>query len=205
MQRSRLRALGEVGVGGSERREGRGSRTELVRRSHRDDVGRQALLDLVEHAFRVGTHAIDLVHEQQRRHLQPLQRAHQDPRLRLHSFDRRQHEHAAVEHAQHPLHLGDEVRVAGRVDQVHRHVVDRERNDGRLDRDAALLLERERVGARRSLVDAADLVDHACRVQQAFGESCLTGVYMRQDPQIQRLAKHSSIPPSRSLRPLRWQ
>ncbi len=105
---------------------------------------------------------------------------------------------AAVEHAQHPLHLGDEVRVAGRVDQVDGDAVDRERDDGRLDRDAALLLERQRVGLRRPLVDAADLVDHAGGVQQPFGESCLTGVYMRQDPKVERSAKQASIPPSRS-------
>ena len=37
------------------------------------------------------------------------------------------HQHRAVEHAQHPFHLGDEVRVAGRVDQVDGDVADRER------------------------------------------------------------------------------
>ena len=127
--------------------------------------------------------AVDLVDEDQRRNAQPLQRAHQDARLRLHALDGGDHEHRAVEHAQHPLHLGDEVRVARRVDQVDVDVAERERRDGRLDRDPALPLERQRVGLRRAGVDAADLVDDAGRVQQPFGESCLTGVYMRQDSQ----------------------
>jgi hypothetical protein len=61
----------------------------------------------------------------------------------LHALDRRDHQHGAVEHAQHPLHLGDEVRVAGRVDQVDDDAVDRERDDCRLDRDPALALERQ--------------------------------------------------------------
>ena len=98
----------------------------------------------------------------------------------------------------HALHLGDEVGVAGRVDQVDGDVVDRERDDRRLDRDAALLLERERIGLRRPLVDAADLVDDAGGVEQPLGESCLTGVYMRQDSQVQRSAKQASYPPDRS-------
>src|SRR5205807_7669972 len=94
----------------------------------------------------------------------------------------------------------NEVRVARRVDQIDRHAVEWERHDGRLDRDAAPLLEGERVGSRRSLVDAADHVDHAGGVQQPFGESCLTGVYMRQDSEVQCFAKQASYPPSRSLR-----
>ena len=86
--------------------------------------------------------AVDLVHEEQGWDAQPLQCAHQDTRLRLHSFDCGDQEHGAVEHAQHPFHLGDEIRVAGRVDQVDRDVIDDERHDGRLDRNAALAFQR---------------------------------------------------------------
>ena len=62
-------------------------------------------------------------------------------------------------------------------------VPDRERRDGGPDRDPAPPLERQRVGLRRAGIDAAELVDDARVVQQPFGESCLTGVYVRQDPQ----------------------
>ncbi len=113
-------------------------------------------------------------------------------------------QHGAVEHAQHPLHLGDEVRVAGRVDQVDRDVVDRERHDGGLDRDAALPFQRQEVGLGRAVIDAAELVDDTGRVEQPLGESCLTGVYMRHDPQVQRSAKQASYPPNRSQSPSRW-
>jgi hypothetical protein len=44
------------------------------------------------------------------------------------------------------------------------------------------------------VVDAADLVDHTDRVEQPFGESCLAGVYMRQDSQVERLVQQSVIP-----------
>ena len=145
------------------------------------------MLHRLDHAIRVGADAIDLVDEQHRRHAETLQRAHQDDRLRLHALDRRQHEHRSVEHRERPFDLGDEVGVAGCVDDVHGQVANGEGDDCGSDRDAALTFERQRVGLRRSLVDAAESVDRAGRVEQPFGEGRLTGVYMRQDPQVQRV------------------
>ena len=68
-------------------------------------------------------------------------------------------------------------------------------DDRGLDRDAALPLERERVGLGGAGIDAADLVDDAGGVEQPLGESGLTGVYMRQDPQVERSSQQASYPP----------
>ena len=86
---------------------------------------------------------VDLVHEDERRHPKALQRSHQQTRLRLHALDGGDDEDGAIEDVQHPLDLGDEIRVARRVDQIDRDVVDRERDDCGSDRDAALPFERE--------------------------------------------------------------
>ena len=64
-----------------------------------------------------------------------------------------------------------------------------ERHDGGLDRDAALPFQRQGIGLGAAVVDAADLVDDAGGVEQPLGQACLTGVYMRQDPQVQRVAR----------------
>ena len=125
---------------------------------------------------------------------EPLQRAHQDPRLRLDAFDRRDHEDRAVEHAQHALDLGDEVGMPRRVDQVDGERPDLESRDRRFDGDAPRALERERVRLSAAVVDAPELVDDAGRVEQPLCECRLTGVYMRQDPQVERCAKHAQIP-----------
>src|SRR5215510_1039899 len=61
--------------------------------------------------------------------MQSLQRPHQHASLRLHALHGGDHQHGAVEHAQHPFHLGDEIRVAGRVDQVDCDVIDDEGHD----------------------------------------------------------------------------
>ena len=61
--------------------------------------------------------------------METLQGAHQDARLRLHALDAGEHEHRAVEHVEDALDLGDEVRVAGRVDQIDVQVAERERRD----------------------------------------------------------------------------
>ena len=168
---------------------------EPRRRAHRDHRRRQPVGDLAQDALVVRAGAVDLVHEQERRNAEALQRPHEQARLRLHALDGRDHEHGAVEHAEDALDLRDEVRMAGRVDQVDGYVADREGHDRRFDGDAALPLERERVGLRGAGVDAAGSVDHARRVEQAFGESRLTGVYMRQDPQVERSSKQASYPP----------
>jgi len=62
----------------------------------------------------------------------------------------------------------------------------------------SLPLQRQEVGLCAAVIDAADVVDDTGRVQQPFGESCLTGVYVRQDPQVQRSVQQASYPPNRS-------
>src|SRR5205085_2291269 len=65
-------------------------------------------------------------------------------------------------------------------------VVDRERHDGRLDGYAPLSFQRQRIGLGTAVVDAADLVDDTGCVEQPFGQGRLTGVYMGQDPKVER-------------------
>ena len=64
-------------------------------------------------------------------------------------------------------------------------------------------LQRERVRLCRAIVDTADLVDRSGREEEPLCECCLTGVYMRQDPQVERSSKQASFPPNRSQRPPR--
>ena len=180
------------------------SRAEPTRRRHRDDRGPEAFRDGAKHPLLVGSGAIDLVHEQERRYPEPLQRAHQDPCLRLDALDRGDDEHRTVEDAQHALDLRDEVRVAGSVDQVDVDVTERERGDRRFDRDATLALEGQGVGLGRSGIDASDLVDDPGFVQKPLGESGLTGVYMRHDSKVELSLRHASFPPNGSQGTCGW-
>ena len=189
-----MAASAKVGSSRSCGREAGSLRADARRRAHREDVRGEAVGDGGEHSSVVGADAVDLVHEHDRRHAEPAQGAEQQQRLRLHALDRRDDQDGAVEHAEHALDLGDEVRVPRRVDEVDRHAVDHEGHDGGLDRDPALALQRERVGLRGAVVDATDLVDDSGRVQQPFGEGGLTGVDVRQDPQVQH--RHVASRPS---------
>ena len=139
-QRGR-RARGEAGR--VPRREGGVRRPEPVRRAERHDGGVSFSEIARSTRSSSGAGPVDLVDEDERRDAQPSQRAHEHAGLRLHSLDGGDDEHRAVQHAEHALDLGDEVRVARRVDQVDGDVVDRERHDRGLDRDAALPLQRE--------------------------------------------------------------
>ena len=134
----------------------------------------------------IGAGPVDLVDEDQRRDVEPLEGAEQERRLGLDALDRRDDEDRAVEHAEDALDLGDEVGVAGRVDEVDREVADEERGDRGPDRDAAFALEVERVGLGGAGVDAADVVDGAGGEEESLGEGGLTGVDVGEDSEIER-------------------
>ena len=174
---------GEVVAGPAARRRPRGCRTPSTAR-HGDDGRAELPGDLVEHGGGARAAAVDLVHQDQRRNAETGERAVQDARLGLHAFDRRDDEHGPVEHVEHALDLGDEVGVAGGVDEVDGDPRERERHDRRLDRDAAAAFQRQGVGAGVAVVDAAGLVDDAREVQEALGEAGLTGVDVGEDAQV---------------------
>ena len=133
---------------------------------------------------------VDLVDEEDGRDADALQRPPDDDALGLDALDGGEHEHGRVEHAERALDLGDEVGVAGGVDEVDGEVASaaaqRERGDRRADGDAAASLEVERVGAGRPRVDAADGVGDARLVEEAFGQAGLAGINMRDDPEVER-------------------
>lgn len=179
--------VGEAGVGAVVRSTAGITAARSVDRSHGDHGRGQLLGDVPQDGAAPRTAAVDLVHEDERGNAQAPQCPHQHAGLRLYALHRGDDQHGAVEHAQYPFHLGDEVRVAGGVDQIDRGVVDGERDDGGLDRDAALSFERQGIGPGAALVDAADLVDDTGGVEQPLGQARLTGVDMRQNSQIQRV------------------
>jgi len=61
--------------------------------------------------------------------VEPLEGAEQKRGLGLDAFDRRDDQDRAIEDTQDALDLGDEVGMAGRVDQVDREIADQERGD----------------------------------------------------------------------------
>jgi hypothetical protein len=198
-------------VGGAVGEEAGVAGGEPAHRPHGHDRRGQPVGDGPQHPLVGGAGTVDLVHEQQRRDAQALQGAHEHPGLGLHALDGRHDQHGPVEHAQHPLHLGDEIGVAGRVDQVDGRVADHERHHGRLDGDAALAFQVQRVGLGAAGVDTADLVDDPGGEQQPLGQAGLTGVDMGQDPQVEHAHGAScpcarasnwtwALPPSRSPR-----
>lgn len=186
------------------RREGRRARTEAMRVAERDRDHLESFCDGLEHGVGICTWAVGLVDEQDRRDAQSLQGTHQDAGLGLHPLDSGDDEHGPVEHIERALDLRDEVGVPRRVDQVDGEIADVKGDDCGLDRDPALALELQRVGLRRARVHGADDVDDAGSMEQALCERGLTGVDVRQDPQVEHSIRQASYPPNRSCGPSRW-
>ena len=184
-------AVGEVHTVRGVWRECGGAGAGVSHAAHRDSRGCQPFAHLLEGALWIGACAVDLVDEEERGDAEALKRTHEHARLRLYTLDRGDDEHGAVEHAEDALHLGDEVRVTGRFDQIDGDVFDHERNDRGFDGDAAAAFECEGVCLSVAVVDAANMGDDARVEEQALGETGFTGVYMRQNAKIQGSQKAS--------------
>ena len=127
--------------------------------------------EIVQQRLAARADPVDLVDEHEQRQTGRAHRLHEATRLRLHAFHRRNDQHDAVEHPQRALDLGDEIGVAGGIDQVDLAVAELEGDDRGLDRDPAGALQLQRVGLRRAFVDAADRADDAGFEEDAFGET----------------------------------
>ncbi len=184
-------AVAEDDVVRAVRREPGRAAARVVDVAHRQDVGAEPLRHRRPDRVDVGAGPVDLVDEQQGRDVQALQGAHQDPGLRLDALDRRQHQDGPVEHDERALDLGDEVRVAGGVDDVDGQVAEREGDHGRPDRDAAAALERQGVGLGGPGVHGPGVVDDSREMQEPLGQCGLTGVDVRQDAEVERTCGHA--------------
>ena len=118
--------------------------------------------------------------------------------LRLHPGNPAKHGDGAVEHAKRAFHLGGEIHVARRVDDVDPHVdaVVKLENirlhllqpctggSGRSDGDTTLAFLLHPIGHRGALVHLADFVDHAGVKKNALGQGGFAGVDVRADANV---------------------
>ena len=153
----------------------------------RHDV--ELLLQRVERPVEIGAGAVELVDEDDARHVVAVGQAPVGLALRLHARHALDDEHRAVEHAQAAVHLDVEVDVAGRVDDVDAVVLPLARHRGGGDGDAALALLLHVVGRGVAVMHLADAVRNARVVQDALGRRRLAGIDMRGDPDIAELGQ----------------
>ena len=118
----------------------------------------------------------------------------------MHAGDGIEHGDRAIEHAERSLHLGREIHVTGRVDNVHPHLdafVNLEDirlgllhpsagRRGGSDRDAALAFLLHPIGHGRAFVHFTDLVDHAGVKKNALGQRRLARVNVSGNADVAR-------------------
>ena len=145
-----------------------------------------------------GAKPVNLIDEKQKGHVQAAKRLHQHARLRLHALDGGNHHHGGIEHTQRSLDLGNEIGVAGRIDEIDGSVAERKRYDGCLDGYPALPFQIEVVGLGIAGIHAAKLGDGAGFKKQPLSEAGLAGIDMGHNAQIQGAHEASSSQNSRS-------
>lgn len=186
----------EHGVRGQRHGCGCGVRTALGpgagQHHHLAGAPREPPAHLVDDPAAVGAGPVNFVDEEQRRHLQPAQRPPEHHGLRLDALDRRDHQDGGVQHGKAALHLGDEVGMAGGVDQVDLGLSTDEGRDIGADGDAAAAFQLHRVGPGGAEIDPAETVDGAGLEQQPFGQAGLAGVNVGENPQVEKV--HAGAP-----------
>ncbi len=150
----------------------------------RDGLGIQALADGVDGVLEIGAHLVDLVDEANARHAVLIGLTPNGFRLRLDAMHGIEHGAGAVEHAQRALHLGREVHVAGRVDDVDADIFPDAGRRGRGDGDAALLLLRHPIHRRGAFMDLTDAVRASCIEQDALRRGGLAGIDVGHDADV---------------------
>ena len=149
-----------------------------------DGVCAEAVLDHVEAAPEVCASAVQLVNEAEAWDGVAVGLAPDGLGLWLHAGNAVEDHHGAVEDAQRALHLNGEVHVPGRIDDVDRVVLPGAGCGRGGNGDAALLLLLHPVHRRGALMHLADLVDLLCVEEDALGDRGLTGVNVRNDPNV---------------------
>ena len=156
----------------------------------------QAVAHGLDGVEEVGAHAVVLVDVGDAGHAVAAGLAPHRLGLRLHARNGVEHGDGAVEHAQGALHLGGEVNVAGRVDDLEAvllaavgaaGVLPEARGGGGRDGHAALLLLHHPVHRRGAVVHLADLVGLARVVQNALGRRRLARVDVGHDADVARV------------------
>jgi hypothetical protein len=118
----------------------------------------ELLLELIDHAERVGAGAVAFVDEGDARHLVAAHLLVDGDGLGLHAAHGAQNQDGAVEHPQGPLHLDGEIDVPGGVDDVDLVPLPLAEGGGRGDGDAALALQLHAVHEGPDAVLALDVV-----------------------------------------------
>src|SRR6185437_11590776 len=144
----------------------------------------EALADGVDGVFKIGAHLVNLVDEANSGNAVLISLPPDFFRLRLHAMDCIKHGDGAVEHAKRALHLGGEVHVAGRIDDVDANIAPETSRRSGGDSNAALLLLLHPVHGRSAFVDLSDAVRPSGVEKDALGRSGLAGIDVRHDADI---------------------
>ncbi len=162
--------------------------TKLVflsdRNLDRDRLGVEALANGVDGMLEIGTHLVDLVDEANSRDAVFICLPPYFFRLRLHAVHGVKHRDRAVKHAQRSLHLGREIDVAGRINNVDANIAPGAGGRRGRDGDAALLLLLHPIHRGRAFVDLSDAVRPARIEQDALRRSGLAGIDVRHDADV---------------------
>ena len=157
----------------------------------------QPMLDLIDHRMKVRADAIQFIDKDNAGHAVFVRLPPHGLRLWFDSTHSTEDDDSAVQHAQAALHLGGEIHVAGRINDIDLMLVPVAGNGRRGNGDAPLTFLRHPVGDSRPFVYLADLVRETRIVQDALAHRGLAAVNVGDDADVSRFfqcGRHMLLP-----------
>ena len=182
-------------------------RPEAQRHLQDQRPGGQPFLDLPDRAEEIGPFPVELVDQRNPWHAVFVGLSPDCFALGLDPLPGGKNHDRPVEHPQAPLHLGGEIDMPGRVDQVHRDILPAKRHRRGIDRDPPLLLLRIEVGDRGAAIHVAEPMTRLREKQQPLGERGLARIDVGDDPDVAnrfQLPAHAAASIT-SFRPYRYR
>ena len=162
----------------------------------------EPITDLGDGPCEIGPFAIQLVDEGHARHLVAVRLMPHRFALRFDPLARAEHHHGTVEHSQAAFHLGREIDVPRRVEQVDVVAVPVEGHAGRVDGDPAFLLFLVAVGLGRPLIHPPHAMLRTAEKQHLLSDGRLARIDVGNDADVTnifQLTCHTASPLSRRV------
>jgi len=154
-----------------------------------DRTALKPLANLIQRLGEVGANDVHFVDEDQAWHAILVGLTPDRLALSLDAFLGVKDHNGAVQDAQRAFHLGSEIDVAGRVDEITRQAAPLERDAGRLDGNALLPFQFHPIGLGGALIDATKAVDGPGIIEHMLGGGRLAGINMGDHANVAELGE----------------
>ncbi len=144
----------------------------------------QAIHNHLNSPFEIGTDTVHFVHKADTWNVEAVGLSPHSLRLWLNTRHGIKYDHSAIKHPQRALHLGREIDMSGRINNVNLMVIPEAGRGSSGDRDTTLPFLIHPIHSGGAVMNFAHAMDLLGIKKDTFSCSCLTGINMSDDTDV---------------------